>query len=74
MNREDCLSSFSLSLGLLQLPRVRPHCCHVQMHLPVAAGPPGIEKKGNYQCRSAVTLANESLSCETGLSSESLPS
>ena len=31
MNREDCLSSFSLSLGLLQLPRVRPHCCHVRL-------------------------------------------
>jgi hypothetical protein len=34
MNREDCLSSFSLSLGLLQLPRVRPHCCHVRLPRP----------------------------------------
>ena len=29
MNREDRLSSFSLSLGLLLLLRVRLHCCHV---------------------------------------------
>jgi hypothetical protein len=34
MNREDRLSSFSLSLGLLQLPRVRPHCCHVWLPRP----------------------------------------
>ena len=34
MNREDCLSSFSLSLGLLHLPRVRPHCCHVRLPRP----------------------------------------
>ncbi len=31
---QDCLSSFSLSLGLLQLPRVRPHCCHVRLPVP----------------------------------------
>ncbi len=29
INREDRLSSFSLSLGLLLLLRVRLHCCHV---------------------------------------------
>ena len=34
MNREDRLSSFSLSLGLLQLLRVRPHCCHVRLPRP----------------------------------------
>ena len=34
MNQEDCLSSFSLSLGLLQLPRVRPQCCHVRLPRP----------------------------------------
>ena len=34
MNREDRLSSFSLSLGLLLLLRVRPHCCHVRLLRP----------------------------------------
>ena len=37
MNREDRLSSFSLSLGLLLLLRVRLHCCHVRLPRP----PPG---------------------------------
>ena len=34
MNREDRLSSFSLSLGLLLLLRVRLHCCHVRLPRP----------------------------------------
>ena len=34
MNREDRLSSFSLSLGLLLLLRVRLHCSHVRMPRP----------------------------------------
>ena len=34
MNREDRLSSFSLSLGLLLLLRVRLHCCHVRLPSP----------------------------------------
>jgi hypothetical protein len=34
MNREDRLSSFSLSLGLLLLLRVLLHCCHVRLPRP----------------------------------------